>query len=77
VTPDKTVRDGLAILEAEIELMGYTHKEREAWEATRDDTMLSLSLDGYSLSCIARASGYAISRVSAYVEKARERRQRP
>lgn len=65
------------VIDAEIELMGFTLPERDDWENDRNDKMLELVDNGFSMNCIARASGYAVCRVSDYVKRARERRASP
>lgn len=72
----RTAKDPLDVQEASIELMGFTREERDAWEFERNNLMLSLLTQGFSLGCLAKASGYAVSRVSDFIEKAREKRDR-
>ncbi len=73
-TQRRTAREKLDVIDAEIELIGFTRVERDEWEETRDSIMLSMLEKGFSKSLIAKASGYAISRVDAFLEKARGRR---
>lgn len=71
-----TARDPLNVQDVQIELMGFCKFERDLWERDRNDKMLELIEKGFSMGCIAKGSGYAQSRVEAYVRAARERRQR-
>jgi hypothetical protein len=74
MTERRTARSDLDVMDAEIEIMGYTRSDRDRWEQERDELMLSMAEKDFSLSLIARASGFAVSRVSDYVRRARERR---
>lgn len=55
-------------------LIGFEHDALLAFEVVRNAKMLELVEKGYSLHCIAKASGYALSRVCHYVKRAREQR---
>jgi len=50
-------------------------EERDEWARDRNEAMLKLVESGYTIGCVARASGYAVSRVSDYVQRAREARK--
>ncbi len=71
---DRSRRSEDAVFHAEMALVGFERDALLAFEVVRNAKMLELAEAGYSLNCIAQASGYALSRVCHYVKRAREQR---
>lgn len=67
--PPHTAKDDLAIERAALELVGYTREDFEEWERQRDEKLIKLKKEGFSLGALAAASGFPKTCLSRYLSR--------